>query len=138
MSESEEALSLVAQVYQAFGLEPLEKPEESELYPYLADGRLVFDAKAEALEYKLAAPLELKNSERVEVVSFREPTASEIEAIRRPLGNDSNLGSLATATIIALVKTGNIPGGTGVADRIKGRDIDALTKIMAELGFFHR
>ena len=128
-------LKILGDVYDAFGIEA-EPTKSSALYPLLADGRLTYDPAAKALEYRLAVPLELKNKDTLEVVRFREPAASELEYIRKPLVAASSLGDLADAAQRALIKTGDLD--TGLAARIKARDLDKLQEVMSELGFFAR
>lgn len=127
-------------IYDAFGLDPLDDWTESRLYKPVAEGRLLFDNSDGHCDYKLARPLELKNKDRLEYVSFREPSGSELEYIRQGVragGTDGlDLGELVTMTLRALIKTGGL--AVGIADRIKGRDVDALREMLLELGFFLR
>jgi len=143
MSEADEtkteALRLLSEIRTAFGFEPLEDPETSALLPLLVSGALLYDPKKQTLEYRLSSPLELKNGELVEYVSFREASASDLEYIRGGTsigGQGMSLGDFISMTVRVLVKTSDIT--TVVADRIKARDIDALKEVMTELGFFGR
>jgi len=142
MSDAKEAaLKSIRQIYDAFGFDEVDAEEGSALFAPLCDGTLVFDASKETLEYRLSRPIELKNGEKMTVVTFKEAAASETEYIRKGVSitNSSqffSLGDLATMTLKVLIKTGGME--TNLADRIKSRDLDALSKIMTELGFFFR
>lgn len=135
------ALKTLGEIYVAFGFPDVTPAEDSELFPLLVADRLAFDAASDVVTYSLAAPLELKNGEKLAAVTFREPAASELEYIRKGVmvGDSSHVfsvGDLVTMTLRTLIKTGNL--STNIADRIKSRDVDALAKVLAELGFFFR
>jgi len=134
------AIRTMQDIRDAFGFQPLDEPETSALVPFIERGSLVYDPKAEALEFRLSAPLKLKNGEKMEFVKFREATALELEYIRGAssvyTNGGVNLGQWVDMTIRALVKTGDL--AVGIGDRIKARDVDALKDIMVELGFFGR
>lgn len=135
----DDAAKVLGDIYAAFGLGPVVDAEASALLPLIKDGRLVFDPARDRVEYRLASPLELKNGETLDVVSFRELAGTELEYVRANLesnGKTVRLGSFADATMRAIIKTG--PLATGVAERIKARDLDTLQGVLAELGFFGR
>lgn len=140
MSEQDDALEqakkVLADVYAAFGFGPVVNAEKSGLLPYLSDGRLVFDPTKATLEYRLSAPIELKTEKTIDFVAFREPTALEVEYIRADLAGSISGGKIASATMRVLIKTGGLT--VGLVERIKARDLDALSNIFTELGFFGR
>lgn len=139
MDGKEAAVRALSAIYEAWGLGVVVDPEASVLLPLLESGRLTMVSGTEC-EYRLQAPIEQKNGERLEVVKFSEPAASDLEYIRSGvrLGADGllDLGAYASATLKALIKTGGLI--TGLADRIKARDLDTLSGVLAELGFFGR
>lgn len=139
--KKEESLNLLKEIYVAFGFDDVEPEDDSALYPSIYDGSLSFDQSKNTITYKLKIPVELKNDETLEFVTFKEAPAADAEYIRKGVVVDSNtktfpLGDLALMTQKVLIRTGNI--STNVAGRIMSRDIDLLSKIMAELGFFFR
>lgn len=137
--DKEAAVRALSAIYEAWGFGKVEDPSSSVLLPLLEEGRLTLISGTEC-EYRLQCPIEQKNGERMEVVKFSEPSASDLEYIRSGvrMGGDGllDLGALATATAKALIKTGGLI--TGLADRIKARDLDTLSKVLTELGFFGR
>jgi hypothetical protein len=140
MSDQEEAARILRDIYNSFGLEALERPEASALWPLIIDGRLLFDASKDLVEYRLEKSIELKNGEKQEVITFREASGSELEYIRKDIlvGGDErvSLGSFVSMTLRILVKISGL--ATGIVDRVKARDIDALRNVFLELGFFVR
>lgn len=137
MDGKEAAVRALEAIYEAYDLGAV--PEESVLLPLLEDGDLVLVSGTEC-EYRLKAPVEQKNGERLTVVKFSEPAGADLEYIRSGMrvGTDGtfDLGALITATLKVLIKTGGLI--TGLADRIKARDLDMLSKVFLELGFFLR
>jgi hypothetical protein len=140
--EQEAARKVLQDIYMAYGFGVVNTSENSALLPLLEDGRIVFDPTDDHCEYTLSAPIKLLNKDKdeIRVVRFREPSATEIEYIRAGLATNRagsvDLGATATATLRALVRTG--PLITGLADRIKARDLDTLSGVLGELGFFGR
>ena len=133
------ALKTLADIYEAFGVEE-EAKADSALMPLLESDSLDFDNGSGFISYNLKAPLDLKNDGTVNVVKFREATAGELEYIRKGMNVNRSLetictGDMVTMTLRVLVKTGGL--ATGLADRLKRRDITVLTPILTELGFFY-
>lgn len=136
-----EVLRIIA---HAFGLDPI-NPEESIMLPLIAEGRILFDSNKEAVEYVLSSPIELKNGEKVTYIALREPTGPDLEYIRAEtnitikssgdtIEKMTNAGSIVSTTIRAVAKSSD--QSLAVAQRLKRRDIDTLSGVLAELGFF--
>lgn len=131
----------LAEICSAFGVATPEVGAEGIALQLIDEGRLVYDPAREAVEYKLAVPIEVKGSASISAVSFTDPTQADLEMIHKDIRverrGDSviiDLGDMDTMTGRIIARLGKI--NTGLVDRIKHRDTATLSEVFTVLGFF--
>ena len=131
----------LARICSAFGVEAPPIGSEGRPLSLIDEGRLVYDDKADKVEYRLASPLDVKAGNSIKSIAFGDPTQKDLEAIHKNIRvvsrsgeTEIDLGDMDIMTGRIICQLGGV--NSALVDRLKGRDTKSMQEIFTLLGFF--
>lgn len=103
--------------------------DKKKIIPAIMAGSFTADEAAETVTYTLIKPIEQKNKDQRNTITFRTPSVSDMEYINKgftvkvdPKGNTiMDMGEMQTRTTRAIIKLSGLP--LGLCDRINRKDM---------------